>query len=58
MSETKAKTLDPICGMAVDPSTALHAECEGKTSYFCSDACRRKFLAAPGGDKPEKKGCC
>jgi Cu+-exporting ATPase len=51
MSETKAVTKDPICGMTVDPAKALHAERDGKTSYFCSEGCKQKFLAAPGGAK-------
>ena len=53
-------TKDPICGMTVDQGTALHAEREGKTFYFCSDHCRQKFLSAPAGAKPVEKpgGCC
>ena len=43
--ETKAK--DPVCGMQCDPKTALRAEHEGKTYYFCSEECRNKFKAAP-----------
>ena len=60
MKETKSATKDPICGMTVDEATALHAERDGKTFYFCSDHCRQKFLSAPAGTKPEKKsgGCC
>ncbi|HMP89700.1 MAG TPA: heavy metal translocating P-type ATPase [Kiritimatiellia bacterium] len=37
-------TKDPICGMTVDESTALHADRDGQTFYFCSDHCRKKFL--------------
>jgi Cu+-exporting ATPase len=37
--------IDPICGMTVDESTALSAERDGQTYYFCCDGCRRKFLA-------------
>jgi Cu+-exporting ATPase len=36
---------DPICGMMVDEATALRAERDGETFYFCSEHCRRKFLA-------------
>ena len=39
-------TIDPICGMTVDETTALSAEKGGQTFYFCSDHCRQKFLAA------------
>jgi len=39
---------DPICGMDVDPEIAkFKAEKGGKTYYFCSGACRDKFLKAP-----------
>ncbi len=36
-------TKDPICGMTVDEATALRAEREGETFYFCSEHCRKKF---------------
>jgi len=39
-------TRDSICGMTVNPDTALHAEHEGKTHYFCSEECREQFLSA------------
>ena len=60
MKESKSVTKDPICGMTVDEATALHAERDGKTFYFCSDHCRQKFLSTPAGAKPEDKsgGCC
>ena len=38
---------DPVCGMTVDEATALSAERDGETFYFCSEHCRRKFLAQP-----------
>ncbi len=38
-------TKDPICGMAVDEASALRAERDGQTSYFCSDHCRQQFLS-------------
>jgi YHS domain-containing protein len=60
MSSSKSETKDPICGMTVDPNTAIHAESNGATSYFCSEHCRQKFLSAPAGAKPAIKsgGCC
>ena len=60
MSETKTETKDPICGMTVNPATALHADRDGKTSYFCSDGCRQKFLSTPGSTKPAggSGSCC
>ena len=35
---------DPICGMDVDETTALRAERDGQTYYFCGESCRAKFL--------------
>lgn len=35
---------DPICGMAVDPRTSVHAEYLGTTAYFCSEACKKTFI--------------
>ncbi len=60
MNATDTKATDPVCGMTVDTTTALHAERDGKTSYFCSEHCREKFLASPADAKPDKKsgGCC
>jgi Cu+-exporting ATPase len=38
--------IDPICGMQVDETkTAFKARRDGEELYFCSDYCRRKFLA-------------
>jgi len=57
---SKTMTKDPICGMTVDEASALHAERDGQTFYFCGDTCRKKFLSTPAGVKQEKKshGCC
>ena len=48
-------TKDPICGMTVDESSALRAERDGQTFYFCGDHCRKKFLSAPATAKHEEK---
>lgn len=60
MTESKIATKDPICGMTVDEATALHAERNGETFYFCSGHCRQKFLSTLSGAKPEGNsgGCC
>jgi Cu+-exporting ATPase len=52
--------IDPICGMTVDEASALCAERDGQTFYFCSDHCRQKFLSALANAKPGAKscGCC
>jgi Cu+-exporting ATPase len=39
---------DPVCGMQVEPSTAAaKTQYQGKTVYFCSEACKQKFEANP-----------
>jgi transcriptional regulator GlxA family with amidase domain/YHS domain-containing protein len=38
---------DLVCGMTVDPAKALRAEHGGKTYHFCSEDCRKRFLAEP-----------
>ncbi len=44
----EAKTIDPVCGMTVDPHTAKHrAEHQGHPYYFCSAGCKAKFEANP-----------
>lgn len=40
--------VDPVCGMTVDPGAANgSAEYNGKTYYFCSAGCEKKFKADP-----------
>ena len=38
---------DPVCGMDVDPATAIEAAHDGQTYHFCSTACRDRFNADP-----------
>jgi len=39
---------DPVCGMSVDPHTAVHrTDYHGHPYYFCSARCREKFEAEP-----------
>jgi Cu+-exporting ATPase len=43
-----AQTIDPVCGMTVDPDTAQHRhEHGGKTYVFCSAHCLHKFRSDP-----------
>lgn len=60
MQDSQSVTKDPICGMTVDKATALHAERDGQTFYFCCEDCRQKFLSKPARAAPEGKsgGCC
>ena len=42
------KTIDPVCGMEIDPATAVgRSEYGGETFHFCSPTCKGKFDSAP-----------
>src|SRR5580700_542261 len=53
MSSNRASLIDmrpkdPVCGMAVDPSTAKYKfEQSGTNYYFCCERCLEKFKAEP-----------
>ena len=59
MNTVKAMATDPVCGMSVDEVTAVHADLDGKTYYFCGETCRKKFLAPQRGVKSDSQsaGC-
>ncbi|HEX6298020.1 MAG TPA: heavy metal-binding domain-containing protein, partial [Burkholderiales bacterium] len=41
-------TLDPVCGMKVDPAKAAgRVDHQGKTYFFCSPHCVAKFKSEP-----------
>ena len=43
-----ATVRDPVCGMSVDPHTAVHRADHGSHPYyFCAAGCRTKFIADP-----------
>jgi Cu+-exporting ATPase len=45
---TAASAIDPVCGMAVDPTTAKHRfSHQGQDYFFCSARCRTRFEAEP-----------
>lgn len=45
---TSSIATDPVCGMRVDPAKArATGEYSGKTYYFCSEGCAKKFAEAP-----------
>ena len=52
MGESQADSVnterDPVCGMYVDPKTALKSTHEGKDYYFCSAEDKAKFDKDPG----------
>ena len=50
---TTTTTIDPVCGMTVDPAKAAgHSEWNGETFHFCSTSCKRKFDAEPARYAP------
>jgi Cu(I)/Ag(I) efflux system membrane fusion protein len=50
-----ADVRDPVCGMTLKPGEVAFKETyQGKTFNFCSDSCRKKFLADPGKYAAEK----
>ena len=44
---SSAKAVDPVCGMTVDPKTALSAVVNSQTIFFCCAGCREALLADP-----------
>src|SRR3974390_2255989 len=41
-------SIDPVCGMTVDPATTPHKTAyKGERYYFCAAGCRTKFIANP-----------
>ena len=44
---SKSRTIDPVCGMDVDPATAVAVEYDGTTYFFCETACAETFREDP-----------
>jgi Cu+-exporting ATPase len=43
-----ASTIDPVCGMSVDPAKTPHqSQHDGQAYYFCSAGCKTRFEADP-----------
>jgi Cu+-exporting ATPase len=50
---------DPVCGMQVAADSASGKSAyHGKTYYFCSTHCQRKFEADPAAFVKEARSCC
>jgi len=47
MQTTQISAVDPVCGMSVNPNNGRKRQHDGKTYYFCSEGCARKFEADP-----------
>ena len=45
---------DPVCGMEVGAAGSLKSEYKGRTYYFCSDHCKKKFDEDPARHANEK----
>jgi Cu+-exporting ATPase len=53
----KAEATDPVCGMTVDPRTAIAATHAGRVWHFCCAGCRDAFVEDPQrylGGKPRR----
>jgi Cu+-exporting ATPase len=50
--DSRPTAVDPVCGMAVDPETAVSATRDGVRHYFCCTGCRDAFLGAGAGAGP------
>lgn len=49
MNPTEIQAIDPVCGMSVAPATSLSSQHDGRTFYFCSAGCQKKFDSDPDG---------
>ena len=45
--EATVATTDPVCGMSVDPTSALSQTSGGQEFFFCSSGCRDAFTEDP-----------
>ncbi|MBI4284137.1 MAG: YHS domain-containing protein [Chloroflexi bacterium] len=50
------KISDPVCGMKVDPKTAVTRSIAGKTYYFCSEDCAKSYESQQNGMSGLSKG--
>ncbi|MFA5260836.1 MAG: heavy metal-binding domain-containing protein, partial [Candidatus Omnitrophota bacterium] len=49
---------DPVCGMTVDVTKAIHAEKGGKVYYFCCRGCKDKFMKDDRDPAALPGSCC
>jgi len=55
-TEPANSTVDPVCGMAVAKDSPHHAQHGGREFFFCSEGCRKKFIADPQRYVPAHSG--
>lgn len=62
---TTATVTDPVCGMTIDPATAVGSSSyNGQTYHFCSRGCETKFDTTPAqyatttSAPAESASCC
>jgi len=46
-AKSDKRVSDPVCGMSVDPQTAISHDHAGKTYFFCCAGCKQKFSSDP-----------
>jgi YHS domain-containing protein len=56
MEAKNPEHIDPVCGMDVEESSPWKAEHQGTTYRFCSEHCRKRFLAAPNEFTTNRNG--
>ena len=48
VTDSPTKTIDPVCGMDVEPGRSKQVSVhKGHSYWFCAEACRRAFEADP-----------
>ena len=47
VAQPQQTAIDPVCGMTVDPATAIKRAHDGRTYYFCSEGCANAFESDP-----------
>ncbi|MEW6259738.1 MAG: YHS domain-containing protein [Thermodesulfobacteriota bacterium] len=47
---------DPVCGVYFPQKSGFPFDVDGKTLYFCSDECRKKFRERTFEVKNQQKG--
>ena len=57
VKDSPTKTIDPVCGMEVEPErTKLVSVYKGHRYWFCAEACRRAFEDDPSKYLKQKTG--